>query len=79
MDNEASKIIDDLGGTAKVAALCEVTMAAVSQWRESGIPKPRLMFLKLARPDVFGPTPSMKRRKEDLSEAESVAAEARQS
>jgi hypothetical protein len=48
-----SELIDKAGGTAKVAALCDVSMAAVSQWRESGIPKARLMFLRLARPDVF--------------------------
>ena len=51
-----SKVIDELGGTAKVAALCEVSMAAVSQWREGGIPKSRLMFLRLARPDIFTTT-----------------------
>ena len=47
------EIIDALGGTAKVAKLCEVDPAAVSQWRRNGIPNARLMFLKLARPDVF--------------------------
>jgi hypothetical protein len=51
---EHAQIIDALGGTAKVAALCEVSPAAVSQWRENGIPKSRLMFLRLARPEVFG-------------------------
>lgn len=70
-----SKIIDDLGGTAKVAALCEVSMAAVSQWRDSGIPKPRLMFLRLARPDVFGPVETPKRRKDDLADAENKTAD----
>lgn len=48
-----SKIIDALGGTAAVAALCVVSDPAVSQWRQGGIPKARLMFLKLARPEVF--------------------------
>ncbi len=48
-----SQLIDALGGTAKVARLCEVEMAAVSQWRHDGIPNARLMFLKLARPEVF--------------------------
>jgi phage terminase Nu1 subunit (DNA packaging protein) len=48
-----SKIIEALGGTAETARLCEVEMAAVSQWKENGIPKARMMFLKLARPDVF--------------------------
>ena len=58
-----SEIIDQLGGTAKVAELCEVSPPAVSQWREQGIPNSRLMFLRLARPDVFPKPP--KRRKAD--------------
>jgi hypothetical protein len=49
---KSSQIIDALGGTAEVARLCEVEMAAVSQWRNNGIPNARLMYLKLARPDV---------------------------
>lgn len=49
----AVRAIDALGGTAEVARLCEVSPAAASQWKENGIPKPRLMFLRLARPDVF--------------------------
>lgn len=46
------KLIDDLGGTGKVAELCEVTPSAVSQWRKDGIPKPWRKYLALARPDV---------------------------
>ncbi len=46
-------IIDRLGGTAEVARLCQVKPPSVSQWRESGIPAARLMFLKAVRPDVF--------------------------
>ncbi|WP_414451276.1 hypothetical protein AB4851_20685 [Burkholderia sp. 22PA0099] len=49
----ASYIIDRLGGTGAVADLCEIDAAAVSQWRRNGIPKPRIQFLRLARPDVF--------------------------
>lgn len=52
-DMDANKIIDALGGTVEVSRLCEVTDGAVSQWRTAGIPKPRLMYLKLLRPDVF--------------------------
>lgn len=48
-----SKIIDALGGTVAVANLCEVASQAVSQWRRSGIPPARRMYLKLLRPDVF--------------------------
>lgn len=58
---DANKIIDELGGTSAVAELCEVTPQAVSQWRESRIPPARLMFLKLARPDIFGHAPKSQR------------------
>lgn len=46
-------IINTLGGTNEVARICEVSAQAVSQWREDGIPKARLMFLRAIRPDVF--------------------------
>lgn len=48
-----SEIIDALGGSTKVAEICKVTVGAVSQWRDSGIPSARLMYLRLLRPDVF--------------------------
>lgn len=51
MDSE--QIINRLGGTFRAAELCEVTPAAVSQWRKGVIPAARLMFLKLARPEIF--------------------------
>ena len=50
---DTNKIIDDLGGTGAVAGLCDVTPQAVSEWRKYGIPKARLMYLRLLRPDVF--------------------------
>lgn len=50
---ESSRIIDLLGGTKRVADLCEISSQAISQWREKGIPKPWLKYLRLARPDVF--------------------------
>jgi DNA-binding transcriptional regulator YdaS (Cro superfamily) len=56
----AQEIIDVLGGTAKVAALCEVTPGAVSQWKSDGIPAARLMFLKAVRPDVFASSKSLR-------------------
>ena len=40
-----SAIIDLLGGTAKVAKMCKVDNAAVSNWRVRGIPADRFMFL----------------------------------
>jgi len=50
---DANKLIDSLGGTNAVAQLCEVSAQAVSQWRDEGIPKARMMFLRLARPEAF--------------------------
>lgn len=48
-----SEIIDALGGTFRVAEMCEVQPPSVSEWRKNGIPRARMMFLQLARPDVF--------------------------
>jgi hypothetical protein len=55
MNKKSSEVIDALGGTVEVSRMCNVTKGAVSQWRENGIPEARLMYLKLARPDVFEP------------------------
>ena len=46
-------IIDSLGGTTSVARLFKIAPQAVSQWRISGIPDARLMYLQLLRPDLF--------------------------
>ena len=40
-----SAIIDLLGGTAKVARMCRVDPAAVSNWRIRGIPGDKFMLL----------------------------------
>jgi DNA-binding transcriptional regulator YdaS (Cro superfamily) len=50
---DTNTLIDELGGTKKVADLCNVSDQAVSQWRKNGIPPARLMYLKLARPKLF--------------------------
>lgn len=65
----ANQIIDALGGSAEVARLCKVTVGAVSQWRHDGIPDARLMFLQLARPDVFGAESKKSRRSARRKEA----------
>lgn len=52
-----SDLIDKLGGPAVVARLLEVTPQAVSQWRGKGIPRARMMYLRLVRPDLFPPKP----------------------
>jgi len=49
MDNKLkltdSAIIDLLGGTAKVARMCKIDPAAVSNWRIRGIPADKYMLL----------------------------------
>lgn len=50
---DANKIIDELGGTVAVADLCRCKPPSVSEWRKSGIPIARLMYLQAVRPDVF--------------------------
>lgn len=67
MDKELtpSEIIDAIGGTSATARLCHVSPAAVTPWRKKGIPKARLMFLKLARPDLFPKDSKPRRRKTD--------------
>ncbi len=52
---EASSLIDNLGGTSAVARLCMVKPPSVAEWRHSGIPRARLMYLQalaLTRADV---------------------------
>ncbi|MFY3552910.1 hypothetical protein [Achromobacter insolitus] len=48
-----SEIIDALGGTAAVARLCKVKDPSVSDWRKTGIPAARRMYLETIRPDAF--------------------------
>jgi hypothetical protein len=57
-----AEIIEKLGGTAEVARLCEVQMPSVSEWKATGIPKARLMYLKAIRPDLFDTPPAPKRK-----------------
>lgn len=47
------ELIDNLGGTSKVAEICGITTGAVSQWRTNGIPSYRLDFFRLLRPELF--------------------------
>ena len=40
-----SQIINLCGGTAKVSRACNVSMAAVSQWKTVGIPADKMVYL----------------------------------
>ena len=39
------QLINLSGGTARVSRLCEVTMAAVTQWKTNGIPRDKFLYL----------------------------------
>lgn len=66
-----SKIIDQLGGTAEVARLCNVKQPSVSEWRRNGIPPARLQYLRLLKPEIFAGTPAAN---DDTSPAEGPGA-----
>jgi hypothetical protein len=46
-------IVNRLGGTVKLARICDVTPSAVSQWKKRGIPKPWMTHLKSQYPAAF--------------------------
>lgn len=48
MNINAIKIIEALGDTAEVARLFGVRMPSVSDWKRNGIPRARMMYLKVA-------------------------------
>lgn len=45
-------LIEALGGTSKVAALCDIKSPSVSEWKRNGIPKAQRNFLRATHPDV---------------------------
>jgi hypothetical protein len=49
----ACKIIDDFGGTSKVAELFGIKPPSVHGWRYDGIPDARLFSLRLINPSYF--------------------------
>lgn len=51
---QINRLIKALGGTGKVAELCDVSDCAVSQWKKREvIPNAQLKYLRLKRPKVF--------------------------
>lgn len=46
-------VIKRLGGVCAVAKLLQCKHPAVSRWPHTGIPKARLMYLRVVRPDAF--------------------------
>lgn len=42
---QAKTLFDILGGPTKIAKLCGISVPGVSQWRITGVPSDRLIFL----------------------------------
>ena len=42
---KATELFNILGGPTKIAKLCGISVPGVSQWRITGIPNDRLIFL----------------------------------
>lgn len=51
--NSDKKIIELIGNTAQTAREFGVSLAAVSRWKKTGIPKARLMYLEVKYPHLF--------------------------
>lgn len=43
--SDTNEILNLLGGTGSVAAICQIRDGSVSGWRKTGMPKSRYMFL----------------------------------
>jgi len=48
-----AELIKELGGARAVAKLCDVSTAAVHAWARNGIPRARVLHLRVVRPDLF--------------------------
>ncbi|MGU9992733.1 hypothetical protein D0839_16300 [Bordetella avium] len=53
-----SEIIDRLGGTAVVARIFNIKQPSVSDWRHTGIPDARRMYLRVMHPSAFTDQPA---------------------
>lgn len=48
-----SILIDMLGGTSRVAEIFNISPPSVSEWRKSGIPEARMMYLEVKYKSVI--------------------------
>ncbi|WP_454752180.1 hypothetical protein [Cupriavidus necator] len=56
--DDPNAIINKLGGTSAVAQIFNIKPGSVSEWRHTGIPPARLMYLRLAHPEIFSNVPT---------------------
>ena len=53
LNMDSKTLIKALGGTKKVAEMCEITPGSVSLWHQRGIPHAWMKYLRAARPKTF--------------------------
>lgn len=53
VNKDASTIVERLGGTTATAKLFGLRAPSITDWKEYGIPRSRMMYLEVARPDVL--------------------------
>jgi hypothetical protein len=53
INEEACRVIKNLGGTNATARLCEIQPSSVSDWRWTGIPKPWKKYFSVIKPEIF--------------------------
>ena len=49
---KAELLIHALGGVNETARICKIAASSVSSWRKLGVPRARLMYLKLKYPEL---------------------------
>jgi len=53
MNHQAIEIIESLGGTAEVSRIFKLSMPSISDWKKTGIPRARMMFLEVAHAEAL--------------------------
>lgn len=70
MNNYASVVIDNMGGTTSAARFFGIAPESVSEWRARGvIPRARLRHLQDVRPDVL---PASLRKRPKLADKDAA-------
>ena len=49
----AELLIEEMGGTVKVAQICQITPASVSGWKKHGVPIGWQKYFSIAFPEVW--------------------------
>ncbi len=48
----AKQLVEELGGNCEVARICQIATSSVASWYRLGVPRARVMYLKLKYPKL---------------------------